>query len=58
MRNIANPSEKSKPFVRSSAEIQPVTPGGKFLRRHYLIPSELADVIALIAGIGPEEVRQ
>jgi hypothetical protein len=41
----------------SASEASPLTDGGRWLIRRYRVPRELANVVADLAGIGPEHKR-
>jgi hypothetical protein len=41
----------------STRKRSPLTTGGQHLHRHYRVPRELANLIAELAGIGPEHQR-
>jgi len=40
-----------------SGENPPLSVGGQYVHRHHHVPRELAELIAELAGIGPERSR-
>jgi hypothetical protein len=44
-------------FAWANRGLPPLTTGGAWLHRRYRLPRELAEVIAELAGIGPERRR-
>jgi hypothetical protein len=44
-------------FAWADRRLAPLTTGAAWLHRHYRLPRELAEVVAELAGIGPEHRR-